>query len=158
MPVKAMPIIDRIMLDSIPEPMSGCWIWTGPMNSSGYGQVQHGKRGRKLAHRASWECFVGPIGHGLVVCHKCDNKLCVNPTHLFVGTQKDNIRDMDRKGRAFRPVFRGCDHPRAKFSNDTIKQVISDNRSLRIISLEHGISKTHVARLKKAASALEVAE
>lgn len=87
---------------SIPVPFSGCWLWTGVLNRSGYGQTRPpgtGGNKRVLAHRVSYEAFVGPIPPGLFVCHSCDVRCCVNPDHLFVGVNLDNCRDMASKGR-----------------------------------------------------------
>lgn len=87
---------------------SGCWNWTGTMDNSGYGIISgllFDKHYRKLlAHRASWLMFKGQIpegdgAHGTVVMHKCDNRKCVNPLHLELGSQADNVKDMNRKGR-----------------------------------------------------------
>jgi len=78
-----------------------CWVWTGTCHSNGYGQVYVGGEGYKklLAHRASWILMKGEIPPGVFVLHHCDNKRCVNPKHLFLGSQKDNIQDMLEKRR-----------------------------------------------------------
>lgn len=76
-----------------------CWEWMGTKNPNGYGRFSS-RYFSTQAHRASWEIFVGPIPDGLFICHKCDNKSCVNPEHLFLGTQHDNMQDMAQKGRS----------------------------------------------------------
>lgn len=89
---------------SIPEPNSGCWLWLGT-TSNGYGRIDHG--GKTLrAHRASYEEFVGPIPKGFCVLHRCDTPCCVNPEHLFLGTQQDNMSDKAAK-RSRRHPARG---------------------------------------------------
>lgn len=82
-----------------------CWEWTGFRNDNGYGYMQvYGKniRPRKKigAHRMSYIIHFGDIPKGFCICHKCDNRNCVNPNHLFLGTYNDNIQDMIKKGRA----------------------------------------------------------
>lgn len=78
---------------------SGCHIWVGNINGHGYGMIRDGKR-KVRAHRVSWELANGPILDGLMVLHRCDVRCCVNPDHLFLGTQDHNMKDMGRKGRA----------------------------------------------------------
>lgn len=94
-----------------PEPISGCWLWMGRVNQFGYGTI-----GIKLTHRVVWEHEHGPIPNGLYVCHKCDVPLCVNPAHLFLGTQLDNMVDMRCKGRS--PKHRKTHCPNGHPYND----------------------------------------
>ena len=81
----------------IKDPDTSCWIWTG-CTSNGYGRIYY--KGRlDLAPRVSWKLHNGPIPEGKLVCHHCDTPPCVNPDHLFIGTQKDNMTDAREKGR-----------------------------------------------------------
>ena len=103
----------------------GCWLWTGGLISTGYGLLS--VRGKlTLAHRYSYTLHNEPITNGLHVLHRCDNPRCVNPGHLFLGTNDDNIRDRIAKGRGrghARPKSRGENHCNAKLTDDAVREM-----------------------------------
>ena len=78
-----------------------CWIWSGSKGRNGYGRIMSSKESNAFlsSHRVAWELFNGKIPRGMLVCHHCDIPFCVNPSHLFLGTSKDNTQDMMKKGR-----------------------------------------------------------
>ena len=86
-----------------------CWEWRGSLTKQGYGQVTRRDMKPKgwMAHRLAWVLAYGPIPKGLWVLHKCDNRPCINPLHLFLGTQSDNVRDCVAKGRHAAVKLRG---------------------------------------------------
>lgn len=110
------PLAERLWRRTVPGP-GGCIEFAGYINTTGYGQIM-GDDGRLVgAHRAAWALVNGPIPLGLVVCHRCDNRRCVNVEHLFLGTQADNVRDAQSKGR----VARGERLPHTRLTDDDVR-------------------------------------
>ncbi len=132
----AGPMAERIELYSIPEPNSGCWLWLNRVNGAGYGDIGAGKS----AHRASYSAFVGPIPAGIHVLHKCDQPSCVNPDHLFLGTQQDNMDDRSRKGRTHSKL--------SKTQADAIRTRARAGEAHALIASAYGITARSVSDIK----------
>jgi hypothetical protein len=85
---------------------NGCWVWKGTKNWYSYGKFRHNNKMYR-AHRFSYELFKDKIPHGKIVCHSCDYTSCVNPDHLWIGTMKENVQDMIKKGRTMNKIVLG---------------------------------------------------
>ena len=128
-------IIDR---NSMPEPNSGCWLWTGNVNAWGYGRLGR-QRSERQAHRLSYRTFKGAIPANLLVLHSCDVACCVNPDHLRLGTNVDNTQDAIARER--RHPLRGAENPMAKLSMDAAKEIRSSSLSDSELAQQFGVSR-----------------
>jgi hypothetical protein len=145
----------------MPEPNSGCHLWMGYLNANGYGETNFKGHSTNstLAHRIAWELFVGKIPEGLGVLHRCDNPACVNPEHLFLGTQADNMWDMSRKGRwGIRQLPKGRDHHRwnAKLTDEDVLTIRKDARPHTAIAKEYGVDPATISNVKTGKSYVHV--
>lgn len=131
----------------IPDDREGCWKWQDCPTSGGYAQYRVGNRKIRV-HRYSYQIFKGPILAGLLVCHTCDNPMCVNPRHLFLGSEKDNTQDMIRKGR--KVIITGENHHWAKLTNQEVVRIIElRNQGLaqQDIANAVGVSRPRVSQI-----------
>ena len=127
---------------------TGCWEWNGAINSGGYGSIN--VSGRTVAvHRVSHTLFNGEIPEGLHVLHSCDNRKCLNPEHLRTGTNAENMKDRNERGRAAR--FIGSDHPRAKLSEQDVLDIRMDyatgQTTQRSLAEFYGVTPEHVSAI-----------
>lgn len=128
----------------------GCWLWTASLNNGGYGQLSLCRRPCP-AHRISYMIANGPIPDGLFVCHRCDVRRCVNPSHLFLGTAQDNIRDMVEKGRNHViPALVGDHSPNSKLKSSDVIAIRRDHAagaSLPELGRRYGVTAQAIWRV-----------
>jgi len=144
---------DRVLRNIEVDGETGCWNWKKCTSVDGYGRVQW--RGDNIgAHRLSWMLFNGKIKDGLCVCHVCDNRKCVNPEHLWLGTQTENIADMDAKGR--RREYGRDSSPLAKLDRKTVLEIRKTWSPAKgradEFSDRYGVSRTQIYRILSGAS------
>lgn len=127
-----------------------CWNWTGARSESGYGVFR--RRGKVVrAHRHSYELHRGPISPGLLVCHHCDNRVCVRPDHLFLGTHADNTHDMMAKGRCGKSGAPGIRNSKARLTEEQVREIRRDycgrRGQIAAIARRYGITRQSIGRI-----------
>lgn len=133
------------LLEKTAPAANGCIEWTGCANQKGYGMMVY--KGRiHAAHRVSWQEHFGAIPSGIMVMHKCDNPKCVNPEHLRLGTQQDNMDDMKEKGRQYTP--RGEAHKRSKLTWAAVRDIRTSGESARSLASKYGVSDMTIYYVK----------
>ena len=144
---KRTPPLIRFERFVMPEPNTGCWLWLGYCDKDGYGHFSVDRSVAPVgAHRVSYEFYRGPVPRHLLVLHKCDVPACVNPDHLFVGTQKKNIADMYRKGRG--PRRKGEMNPRARLSDEDIRAIRLSAENQNALARRFGVTQSNISRIK----------
>jgi hypothetical protein len=134
----------------IKEDTNGCWLWQGTKGGKGYGQIC--RDGKTVgAHRASWEMNYGPIPSGLFVCHHCDTPACVNPAHLFLGTNQQNMLDCIKKGRFYFNVQSGVENGKTRLTAQQVRSIIERlaTTPVKALAKEYGVSLTCIYDIKE---------
>ncbi len=133
------PITKEFILQNITkDPNSGCWNWN-LTKSKGYGRAAHLGKTVQI-HRMSYELWIGPMDEKLEGCHKCDNRACVNPEHIFPGTRADNMQDASAKGRTV--------IGNKKLTNEQAELIRQDKRMQKDIAVDYGVSQQCVSRIQ----------
>jgi len=143
-------LYDRFEAKYLPEPMSGCWLWIGAFHSEKFPYGKMRVQGKTVnAHRLSWLLHRGGIPEDMEVLHKCDVPACVNPNHLFLGTQLENMLDAVRKKRHRHGVFHGEQHPAAKLTAVQVEAIKLDKRSLLEIAQQYGVTRATISYIRQ---------
>lgn len=122
----------------IPVPESGCWLWLGAWQGCGYGHASR-NYGNRAAQRLMYEHLAGPIPEGMLLCHKCDTPPCVNPDHMFLGTDADNAADKSRKGRA----------GGFKLTREQVAVIAASTEDPRVLAYRYGVQPQAIRHIQK---------
>ncbi|MEI9569483.1 HNH endonuclease signature motif containing protein [Atlantibacter hermannii] len=141
LPRKSKSLEDRLLAGF--KKVGECWVWNKSVASSGYGQIRLNYKNLR-ANRASYMVFKGEIPDGMVVRHTCDNKLCINPDHLILGSCKDNSQDMVERNRQ----AKGTRNGRCKLSETKVQEIKDSTLSCGQLAKKFGISRGHAHRIK----------
>ena len=136
----------RIWLCSEVDSETGCWIWQKGKDKDGYGQFSFKNRNYK-AHRVAYRLYIGPIPKGMLVLHTCDTPPCVNPSHLFLGTNDDNMADMVQKDRQ----IKGENKENSKLIDDQVREIkkrLLGTETISDIARDYPVDRKVVSRIK----------
>lgn len=144
--MRGLSLKERFYSKFIVNSENGCWEWAANRFPKGYGCFKlNGKS--NAAHRISYKIHVGEIKERMVICHKCDNPCCVNPNHLFMGTQKENLQDRNLKGRS----IKGHKNGRCILTEKDIpiiKSLLKEKIDQRDIAKKFGVAQTTISSIK----------
>lgn len=127
----------------VPEPMSGCWLWTGTLHRDGYGQIRIAGITER-AHRLSYQLHCGEVPTGLGVLHHCDVRCCVNPAHLYAGTTQENNADRTRRDR----LPRGEANASSRLTAEAVRQIRRSSETHTDLAARFGVSRVTVANVR----------
>lgn len=143
---RKVSLAEKLAFHSAPQP-DGCILWTGSKTKVGYGQFSYKGKMRK-PHRVAWEIANGRrIPPGMMICHKCDVRHCINPEHLWLGTCAENLADRDAKGRQAKQ--RGETGNNARLTDAQARAILADTRSQTKIAADYGVCQQTVSFIKR---------
>lgn len=129
------------------NPSNGCIEWVAAVSRDGYGVFHTDGNRTRSAHRVAFEMHKGAIPSGMFVCHRCDNPICVNPDHLFLGTHAENMRDRNAKRRQAGAI--GETNGRAKLSAQDILSIKGERGPQEQLAQKYGVSSSHISRIRR---------
>lgn len=135
--LSARELLERNATWTISE--SNCWEWQKPLSNDGYGQITYRNRATGV-HRVAYEAWVGPIPKGMFVCHSCDNRRCLNPEHLWLGSNAENMADMVAKGRGPKT--------RAKLNPEKVAQIRASSETNKALAEYYGVDPSIISRVR----------
>lgn len=141
---RGIELLDKLYDNSIPITECGCLIWLGGISKHGYGKIRFGDN-VLFSNRASWIAHFGEIPNGLHVLHKCDIRCCIEPTHLFLGTNADNVRDKTLKLR----TPHGYNHHKAKVDEAEVLNIKNSNETLEKLASIYDMSISGIWNIKQ---------
>lgn len=135
---------ERFMAKVVRIPIAGCWLWEGAADDKGYGRFSYlGKP--VLAHRWIYETLRDDIPDGMFLCHSCDVPACVNPAHMFVGTQKENMADAVSKRR----VSAGEHRPLAVLTRQAVNDIRASDEPRRLLASRYGVHEMTIGKIQR---------
>lgn len=133
---------EKIQRCVIVNPVTNCWEWRRQLDKLGYARISFTGAASRLAHRISFAEFVGPIPEGLDVCHRCDNRKCCNPAHLFLATHQENMADRDAKGRGKMP------QPTTKLTPEQVRIIRNSSISSMVLGRKFRVDRHTISRAR----------
>lgn len=146
---KIHTMLCRILNKCIPLQGTDCWIWTGKRDGYGYGRIKIRGKQRQV-HRIMFQLIEGPIDEREILCHSCDNRACVNPKHLRIGTHKDNATDRESRNRGVR--VQGSDHPWAKLTEKKVLKIRASKVDPAKLATHYGVSVETIINIQQGKS------